>query len=467
MIIKFWGAARTVTGSMHLLKLANGKNILLDCGLYQGMGEEAEALNRDFPCDPAEIDCMILSHAHIDHCGNIPHLVRRGFNGRIYCTHATYDLVSIMLQDSAKIQEMDVEQENRRRARRGQPALDPLYTIQDAVDSLELFYTLPYRKWTPVEDGVEVLLLDAGHMLGSASVNLRIQEGARQIRLGFTGDIGRVDAPILRDPVPMLPCDVLISESTYGGTEHPKIVDARDALLQIIHDTCVVKRGKLIIPAFAVGRTQMLVLAMDQLHSAGKLPRIPVYVDSPLAVNATGVFEAHAECYDQDLATYLREQGNPFDFKGLRYVRNTEDSKAINAMQEPMVIISASGMANAGRILHHIKHAIEDPRNTILMVGYCAKGTLGERLINGAEKVRIHGDEWAVKAEIKKLNAYSGHADQVELGEFIQASQDPAVLKQVFLVHGDEARALKFQEHLQARGYKGVSVPSRGEQVEI
>jgi metallo-beta-lactamase family protein len=467
MIIKFWGAARTVTGSMHLLKLANGKKILLDCGLYQGMGEEAEALNRDFPCEPSEIDCLILSHAHIDHCGNIPHLVRCGFNGRIYCTHATYDLVSIMLQDSAKIQEMDVEQENRRRERRGQSALDPLYTIKDAVDSLELFYTLPYRKWTKVEDGVEVLLLDAGHMLGSASVNLRIQEGARQIRLGFTGDIGRVDAPILRDPVPMLPCDVLISESTYGGTEHPKIVDARDALLQIIHDTCVVKRGKLIIPAFAVGRTQMLVLAMDQLHSEGKLPAIPVYVDSPLAVNATGVFEAHAECYDQDLASYLRAHGNPFDFKGLHYVRDTEDSKAINTNQEPMVIISASGMANAGRILHHIKHAIEDPRNTILMVGYCAKGTLGERLINGAEKVRIHGEEWTVKAEIKKLNAYSGHADQVELGEFIQASQDPAVLQQVFLVHGDEARALKFQAHLQSRGYKGVSVPARGEQVEI
>lgn len=467
MIIKFWGAARTVTGSMHLLQLKNGKKVLLDCGLYQGMGDEAEALNREFPCDPGEIDLMILSHAHIDHCGNIPQLVKMGFEGPIYCTHATYDLVSIMLQDSAKIQEMDTEQDNRRRERKGLAPLDPLYTIKDATRALDQFYTLSYNKHHALGDGIALQFLDAGHMLGSASVNLRIQEGDRLVRLGFTGDIGRAGAPILRDPVPMAACDFLISESTYGGTEHENIVDARESLLAIVRETCVEKGGKLIIPAFAVGRTQMLVLALDQLHAEGKLPRIPVYVDSPLAVNATGVFEAHPECFDKELSTYLREEGNPFDFAGLRYIRDAEDSKYINTASGPMIVISASGMANAGRIVHHIKHAIQDEQNTILIVGYCAKGTLGERLVNGAEMVRIHGEEYVVRAEIKKLNAYSGHADQVELLKFIQASQDPAVLKRVFLVHGEEDRALAFQDYLRAQGYQGVSVPKRGDIVEL
>jgi metallo-beta-lactamase family protein len=467
MIIKFWGAARTVTGSMHLLLLDNGKKVLLDCGLYQGGGEEGEELNREFPCPPEEIGLMVLSHAHIDHCGNIPQLVKMGFEGPIYCTHATYDLVSIMLQDSAKIQEMDAEQENRRRERKGLPPLEPLYTMRDATRALQHFCTLPYGKWSRLDAGVELQFLDAGHMLGSASINLRIQEKDRQLRLGFTGDVGRYEAPILRDPVPMLPCDVLISECTYGGTEHAQILDSRESLFQIIHNTCVVKRGKLIIPAFAVGRTQMLVLAMDQLHAEGKLPRIPVYVDSPLSVNATAVFEAHPECYDEDLSDYLRKAGNPFDFQGLHYVREAEESKSLNASNEPMVVISASGMANAGRIVHHIKHCIEDARNTILMVGYCAKGTLGERLINGAEVVRIHGEEYTVRAEIKKLNAYSGHADQVELLKFIQSSQDPGTLQQIFLVHGDEDRALKFKDYLKANGYAGAEVPARGEQIEI
>lgn len=467
MVIKFWGAARTVTGSMHLLQLQNGKKVLLDCGLYQGMGDEAEVLNREFPCPPSEIDLMILSHAHIDHCGNIPRLVAEGFAGTIYCTHATKDLAGIMLRDSAKIQEMDAEQENRRRARRGEPHVKPLYTTRAAVQALEQFQSLPYGKWTQLTEGVELLFLDAGHMLGSASVNLRIQDGGRTIRLGFTGDIGRVDTPILRDPVPMLPCDYLISESTYGGTEHERFLDARESLLDIIHHTCVVKGGKLLIPAFAVGRTQGLVLAMDQLYNEGKLPRIPIYVDSPLAINAMGVFEAHPECFDGELSDYLKQLGNPFDFPSLHYVRDVEDSKAINNAPGPMVVISSSGMANAGRIQHHIKHGIQDDRNTILVVGYCAQGTLGERLVNGAKVVRIHGEEFEVHADVKKLNAYSGHADQVELLKFIQTSQNPAEVKEIFLVHGDEQRALKFKDYLQAHGYGQVSVPSRGEQIKI
>lgn len=467
MVIKFWGAARTVTGSMHLLQLENGKKVLLDCGLYQGYDEEGLAMNNDWPCDPSEIDVMILSHAHIDHCGNIPHLVKDGFSGRIYCTHATFDLATVLLQDSAKIQEMDAINDNKRRLKDGKEPVQPLYEIKDVAPALTNFYTLPYDKWCRVEDDVEVQFRDAGHMLGSATVSLRIKEGGRTIKLGFTGDIGRAGAPILRDPVPMPVCDFLISESTYGGTVHESIPDSTGRLLGIIHETCVVQRGKLIIPAFSVGRTQSLVYAMDQMYTEGKLPRIPVIVDSPLSVNATQVFEMHPECFDEDLSDYLRSDPNPFGFNGLRYIRDAEDSKKLNSSHEPMVIISSSGMASAGRVVHHIKNNIEDPKCTILIVGYCAKGTLGERLVNGAKVVKIHGNEYQVNASVQKLNAYSGHADQVEMFEFINKSQKPDQIQGIYLVHGEENRALAFQAFLEGKGYNHVVVPFRGDTVKI
>ena len=467
MRLKFWGAARTVTGSMHLIELDNGKKVLLECGLYQGSGGFKDEYNRSFPCPPSEIDLMVLSHAHIDHCGNIPQLVRAGFRGNIYCTHATYDLASIMLQDSAKIQEMDAKHINKRRRKKGLEPIEPYYTTRDVQPALKLFHALPYGLWTKLSDEVQLMFLDAGHMLGSASVSLRIQEGGKTTRIGFTGDIGRYDQMILRDPQPMPQCDYLISESTYGGKVHEAQGDTKELLFQIMQETCVKRGGKLIIPAFSVGRTQNLVHTLDQLENEGRLPRTDVYVDSPLAVNATQIFETHPECYDEDLLEYLHKDKNPFGFNRLRYVRDTQESKDLNDKPGPYVVISSSGMMTAGRILHHLAHGLEDERNTILVVGYCADGTLGSKIVNGAEEVRIHGDSYKVRAEVKRLNGFSGHGGQNEMLEFIQAGQDRRALKKIFLVHGEGDRSERFQNYLIANGYPHVVVPHRGESFKL
>jgi len=467
MKIKFWGAAQTVTGSMHLLELESGTKVLLDCGLYQGKEGFADEYNRSFPCDPAEIDILILSHAHIDHCGNIPQLVKHGFKGKIYSTHATYDLVTILLQDSGKIQESDAERENRWRTRKGKPLIKPLYTVKDVPVALRNFVTLSYDNWHNISPEIELLLLDAGHMLGSASVNLKIKDGDKIHRIGFTGDIGRYDSLILRDPEPMRQCDVLISESTYGGKEHAVLEDAEKAILEVVQHTCLKKKGKLIIPAFSVGRTQNIIHTLDKLETKGLLPKIPVYVDSPLAVNATGIFEAHPECYDEDLQNYLIQDENPFGFNHLHYIRSVEASIAINESEEPSIIISASGMMTAGRILHHLRNNIEKESTTILVVGYCARGTLGERIVNGAEEVKIHRKPYKVKAEVKVLNSFSGHAGQDELLKFIDASQNPERLKHIYLVHGEGKRGEMFKEYLNANGYHHVTVPARGDVIEL
>ncbi|MFN8394754.1 MAG: MBL fold metallo-hydrolase [Bacteroidia bacterium] len=467
MILKFWGAARTVTGSMHLLQLENGKKILLECGLYQGSEGFAEDFNRHFPCDPEDIDLLILSHAHIDHCGNIPQLVKQGFRGTIYCTHATYDLVVIMLQDSANIQERDAIDENKWRAKRSLEPIEPLYKVADVLPALDHFVTLSYENWHKVDDGVEVLFRDAGHMLGSASVSLRIQEGARTITLGFTGDVGRPGSPILRDPLPMPQSDYLISESTYGGLRHEPIEEAEEQLLAIIHEACVEKKGKLIIPAFSVGRTQVLVYFMDRLKSQGRLPNIPVYVDSPLAVNATQVFEMHPECFDEELSRYIQRDSNPFGFNGLHYIREAEDSKELNTKEGPFIVISASGMMTAGRILHHLANGVSDSRNTILVTGFCAEGTLGARLIAGESPIKIFGEDHEVHANIVRLTSYSGHADELELSNFIQSGFDITKTQRIFLVHGEGDHADNFRGYLLSKGYKDVMVPIRGETVLI
>lgn len=467
MIVKFWGAAQTVTGSMHLLHLDNGTKVLLDCGLYQGAEQFADDFNRSFPTPPEEIDYLILSHAHIDHCGNIPQLVKAGFSGRIYCTHATYDLASIMLQDSAKIQELDAKSENKYRRRRGLKPIEPLYTIKDVAPALAHFVAISYDKWISIDPNIELKFLDAGHMLGSATVNLRIREGDRTIRFGFTGDVGRYDAMILRDPQPMEPCDYLISESTYGGKEHETIESSEMALLEIIKEACVEKQGKLIIPAFSVGRTQNIVHTLDRLESKGLLPRIPVYVDSPLAVNATQVFEAHPECYDGDLLEYLHHDPNPFGFNQLHYIRDVERSKALNRQKGPFIVISASGMMTGGRILHHLANSLEDPQNTILVVGYCAKHTLGARIVDGAETVRIFGEKYQVRATVRKLNAYSGHAGQDELVRFLRSGLDPKDLKQIWLVHGEETRSQLMKSYLEDSGFNNVVLPFRGESFKV
>jgi len=462
MKLKFCGAAREVTGSAHLLTLDSGYQILLDCGLYQGYNDEMEDFNRQFPFDPTNVDCLILSHAHIDHTGRVPKLVRDGFRGDIHSTHATRSLCSIMLLDSANIQEKDAAYYNRKLKEKGESFDDiafrePLYTKADVQRSMDLFTGHAYDRWFRLNDQVEVLFRDAGHILGSASVTLRIQEGDRTVHLGFSGDVGRPDRPILRDPQDMPQLDYLICESTYGNRDHTSAPEENDALLRIIRSTCVEQKGKLIIPAFSVGRTQELVYMLDKLETAGELPRIPVYVDSPLSVNATMIFASHPECFDQNLSEYMLIDPNPFGFNGLKYIRKTEDSIALNDMDRPAIIISSAGMINAGRIKHHVRNNITDPRNTILIVGYCAPQTPGGRLREGADELRLFGKEYPVKAAVKIMDSFSAHADRNELWDFMAPQQ--AQLKTVFLVHGTYDRQEPFAHLLRERGIRNVKIP--------
>jgi metallo-beta-lactamase family protein len=468
MKIKFCGAAQTVTGSAHLIELEDGFKILLDCGLYQGREEAMKSFNENWLFDPASIDCLILSHAHIDHTGRVPKLVRDGFKGNIYSTHATRSLCSIMLLDSGKIQERDAEYATRKLERKkGHKVneVEPLYTMEDVKPAMDLFTSVGYEKWFKVHDQVEVLFRDAGHILGSASVTLHIKEKGRTIRLGFTGDIGRPDRPILRDPKPMPPVDYLICESTYGDRDHESKPNEEDHLLRIIQHTCVEKRGKLLIPAFSVGRTQEIVYMLDQFETAGRMPSIPVYVDSPLAVNATTIFAAHPECYDRELSEYLLTDPNPFGFNGLRYIRDVEDSKKLNATEDPCIIISASGMANAGRIQHHLFNGIDQARNTVLIVGYCAPDTPGGMLRNGVNALKFFGEWKMVNADVEIMDSFSAHADRNELYDFVQPQLDH--LQKLFLVHGEEQAQEGFKALMEQNGFTRVVGPKLGETYEI
>jgi len=461
MKVTIWGAARTVTGSMHLVELDNGSRLLLDCGLYQGRRSDAQRINSELPFDAASIDAVLLSHAHIDHSGLLPLLYAQGFRGRIYCTHATYDLCAIMLLDSAYIQEKDASYMNRRNRKKGREEVVPLYSISDAEDVLEYFVGVGYRQSFQPVPGVKVEYRDAGHILGSASMVLEVVEGGKTKRLGFTGDVGRPDRPILRDPQPMMDCDVLISESTYGGKVHDPSDTSKARLEEIVRSTSQ-RGGRVIIPAFAVGRTQEIVYILDRLAAEGKLPRIPVFVDSPMAVNATGVYRSHPECYDRELREYMMEDEDAFGFSRLEYVRDAARSKALNGMRVPMVIISASGMCEAGRILHHLKNGIEDNRNTIMMVGYCADHTLGKRIIEKRSEVRIFGEEYALRANVEVMNSYSAHADEPEMLEFI-GHLDQERLKRIVLVHGAPERQNRLRDALVEMGHSRVDVPDRGE----
>lgn len=462
MKLTIWGAAQTVTGSMHLLELDNGKRILMDCGLYQGRRAEANEINSHFPFSPAQIDVLLLSHAHIDHAGLIPALWAKGFRGKIYATHATYDLCAIMLMDSAHIQEMDAEFLNKRnKDKKNFREVHPLYTQLDAEKALARFVTVGYEvPFSPLE-GVTVEYRDAGHILGSASMVLTVQEGGKTKKLGFTGDVGRPARPIIRDPQPMSDCDWLICESTYGGQIHEPTTESKERLAEVINKT-IHRGGKVLIPAFAVGRTQELVYSLDQLWNEGALPPVPVYVDSPLAVNATSVFQAHPECYDEDIRAYLRDDENPFGFDKLQYIRQAERSKSLNADKTPMVIISASGMCEAGRILHHLSHNIGNPKSTVLMVGYCAENTLGRRLIDKAPYVKIFGEEYVRKMEVVTLSSYSAHADQPELLDFL-GHLDRDRLQKIMLVHGEMDRQTLLKAALNENGYRQVHIPQRGE----
>ena len=465
MKLTFWGAARTVTGSKHLLELDNGKRILLDCGLFQGRRAESRKRNTNFGFDASSIDIVLLSHAHIDHCGLLPKLWKEGFRGAVYSTHATKDLCSILLADSAHIQEKDAEFLNKKKRRRGEPLVEVLYDQDDVAGILGRFRSVSYNHpFTPL-GGVQVEYRDAGHILGSATIHITITENGKTTRIGFTGDIGSPDRPILRDPQPMAACDYLISESTYGGRTHEPPEEAKAKLAEIVKRT-VERRGKIIIPAFAVGRTQEIVHILDQLEHEGILPRIPVFVDSPLAVNATSVFIAHPECFDRELRDYMRNDPEPFGFDKLNYIRNVERSKELNFMNEPMIIISASGMCEAGRILHHLRNNIESPRNTVMMVGYCAEHTLGRRIIEKNEEVRIFGEMHRLKSEVAVMNHYSAHADEPGMVDFI-SHFDPTELKNIFLVHGDYKRQQLFTNALNEAGYRNVHIPSHGESVSL
>ncbi|OWY20659.1 MBL fold metallo-hydrolase [Sphingobacteriales bacterium UPWRP_1] len=467
MTIQFCGAAREVTGSSHLLTLDNGYKILLDCGLYQGNEEAFANFNRQWPFNPAEINCVILSHAHIDHSGRLPMLTRDGYEGEIICTHATRDLAAIMLMDSALIQERDVEFTNQQPGRSDLEVNEPLYVSEDVTKCFEQVVGIGYEHWHRINPDVEVLLRDNGHILGSASVMLRIKTGKNKtVMLGFTGDIGRPNRPILHDPIPMLPCDVLISESTYGDRLHESPPNEKEKLLQIITETCIKNKGKLIIPAFSVGKTQEIVYMLDALQQQGQLPKIPVYVDSPLATNATHVFQMHPECFDKQITEYMRVDPNPFGFNQLTYVRTVEASKRLNYDRKPSIIISASGMANAGRIKHHIYHNIENARNTILFVGYCAPYTLGGEIKSGAKSVRIFGEVRRVKAKIAEMDSFSAHGDQQEMIDFLN-NQDRNRLNRLFLVHGEYEVQKKFKTALENHNFSNVSIPQLGETFDL
>jgi metallo-beta-lactamase family protein len=460
MKISFWGAARAVTGSRHLLEVRE-RAYLLDCGLVQGRREEAEAANRHLPFDAAGISSVLLSHAHIDHSGNLPSLVKTGFRGPIHATQATAGLLMPMLRDSAHIQERDVEFVNRRHARRHKPLKAPLYTLADVERTLPLLAPEAYGRPFTVGAGVEAHFRDAGHILGSALTVLDLDEGGRRVRLCFTGDLGRTHLPIIRDPETVPDVDVLVIESTYGNRLHEataQIPQIMEELLKRAH----AHRSKILIPAFAVGRTQEIVTVLGDLFSSGRVPEMPVYIDSPLAIDVTQVFRAHPECYDQETLTRLNARdADPFGFRRMHYVRDTEQSIALNTQSGPMIVIAASGMCEAGRILHHLRNNIGNPNTLILIVGFQAEHTLGRRLAEKADVVNIFGEPHALRAEVKVLDAFSAHADREELLGWVRAL--PRKPRQTFVVHGEEEQALQFAELLGGEGLRNVSVPRAGE----
>lgn len=468
MKLEFWGAAQTVTGSMHLLKV-NGHNILLDCGLYQGRRQEAYERNHHFPFNPSEIDALILSHAHIDHTGNVPTLVKQGYRGPIWATSATRDLCALMLSDSAHIQESDVRYVNKRRQKQGKKLFEPLYTKADAVQALSQFQSIDYNRAFEVVPGVQAHYQEAGHVLGSASVILDIDDGGQQKRLVFSGDIGPKNLPILRDPAPVEQADYIIMESTYGQRYHEPPDEARAALQATVLDIQQ-KQGKLLIPAFAVGRTQEIVFALHELSNTQQIPAIDVFVDSPLAVNATEIFRLHPEVYDQQTQDFLSEtsSADPFGFEGVSYVRDVSASKALNDLVGPAVIISASGMCESGRILHHLKNNIADSRNTILFVGYQAENTLGRKILEGQPVVPIFGEEYPVRAKVVKINGYSAHADHNGLLNWLKMAQERSkTLKKLFLVHGEIEPATALAEAARQQGVPEVYVPARGQSFDL
>jgi metallo-beta-lactamase family protein len=461
--IEFIGAAKTVTGSRHLVRTRKSR-ILLDCGLFQGHRRESRERNLELGLDPGEVDAVVLSHAHIDHSGALPLLCKQGYSGPIYATPATRDLCAVMLQDAAMIQASDARYLNRAIEREGVDAepITPLYDESDAERVLEQMIAVSYHRQLQIAPDVRLTFLDAGHVLGSAIVVLDLDDEGEQKRLVFTGDLGRTRLPILRDPEIPSGATSLISESTYGDRTHPPLAETDDELARVLTRTHQ-RGGKVVIPSFALERAQEVILSLKQLRRAGRVPAVPVYVDSPLTVDITQVFRLHPECFDQDTRRLLQGGDSPFDFDGLRYVQSVEESKAIDARDEPCVIISASGMCEAGRVLHHLKTTIEDARNAVVIVGFQAQHTLGRRLVERRPRVRIFGVERQLAAEVAVLNGFSAHADRDDLVSFAEAVRERGPLREVFLVHGEPRAQEALQKLLTERDFPSVRIPAQGE----
>ena len=460
MKIAFHGAARTVTGSKHLLTLSNGKKLLLDCGMFQGMGDQTNELNREFGFDPATIDYMILSHAHIDHCGLIPKLIKDGYKGKVYATPATKDLAAVLMEDSAGIQESDVKFENKRRGLQGLQYLQPLYTTEDALNAVDHFEVVDYEQWYKIAEGLEFSYTDAGHIIGSAVVNLRVTDKGKVTHITFSGDVGRYRDIILKSPATFGQVDYIILESTYGNSLHDEHNPTPDALLKWIERTCLEKKGKLIIPAFSVGRTQEILYALNQLELENRLPALEYFVDSPLSIKATEIVKSYPQYFNGRIQKVLLSDQDPFGFKGLKFIKSVEESKLLNYKKDPCVIISASGMAEAGRVKHHISNNIENSRNSILLTGYCEPRSLGGRLKLHPKEVGIFGQPHEVNAEIGEMRSMSAHGDYDDLAQFLSC-QDPKKVKKLFLVHGEYEVQQDFQKKLIKKGFLDVEIPER------
>ncbi|MBU2523918.1 MBL fold metallo-hydrolase [Patescibacteria group bacterium] len=464
MRVHFIGAnSGNVTGSRYLIEV-NGKKLLLDCGIYHGKRKETYEKNKNIPFDPKDIDYLILTHAHIDHSGNIPNLVHNGFRGKIFSTFATRDLCYHMLRDSAYIQEREIEYVNKKRAKNDQNPFEPLYTLEDAEQSLLFFMSINYDTPFEIAPGITMTFRDAGHILGSATLTLDIEEDGVKKTLAYTGDLGRKGLPILKDPVQIEKADFLITESTYGDRFHESIYNTEPELEKVVKDVCA-KGGKLIIPAFSLERTQEVIYFLHVLWNSNKVPKIPIFVDSPLAGNVTEVFKQHPECFDNDTREeFINNAVNPFGFNDLKYTKSVEESKALNTFKGPCVIISAAGMCEHGRILHHLKNNVEDHKNTILVVGYMAKDTLGRKIVEKQEVIKIFGEPYRLKADVKVMDNFSGHADKADLLDFIDHIKD---LKKIYLVHGELEQQEPFKEALNANGKEDVSIPEFGDVVEL
>ena len=464
MKIAFHGAARTVTGSKHLLTLTNGKKYLLDCGMFQGMGKDTDAMNRVWGFKPEEVDYLILSHAHIDHSGLIPKLVKDGFKGKIFCTPATKELTAVLLEDSAGIQESEVKYENKRRAQDGLPYLQPMYTTDDAIKAMDQFETVEYGEWRTIDENIQLMYTDAGHIIGSAAVHLTVKENGVSQRVTFSGDVGRYRDVILKSPEEFSQADHIILESTYGNSLHDVNTTTPDQMLEWINKACIQKKGKLIIPAFSVGRTQEILFALNQLELERRLPELDYFVDSPLSVEATQIVKRYPQYFNKNIQKILESDSDPFGFKGLKFVKTVDESKLLNFRNGPFVIISASGMADAGRVKHHISNNIESSRNTILFTGYCEPRSLGGKLMRGQKEVKIYGAVHEVNAEIGSIRSMSAHGDYEDLCQFL-ACQDVKKVKKLFLVHGEYEVQQAFRQRLLNKGFDDVEIPEMHSEV--